>query len=237
MAHSADSSREQSKLTWLVPLGVVAVLALFYAAWPGFRDFVQDGASVLTSGDREQTRAWVEGFGGWGYGVVLLLMVMQAVLAVVPSLLMMVVAVLAYGPVVGGLLAWGGLLLAASVAYGVGRLLGEGAVARLVGEKTEQKVADFVERYGLWAVVAARISPVISTDAVSFVAGLVRMGYVRFLAATAAGTLPLTVLVAWLGQDIDRLKTGLIWVSVVSLAVFVGYVVYDRYKGAGATDR
>lgn len=236
MSRSSDSPRKQSKLTWLVPLGLVAVLALLYAVWPGFREFVQEGASVLTSGDREQTRAWVEGFGGWGYGVVLLLMVMQAVLAVVPSLLMMVVAVLAYGPVLGGLLAWGGLLLAASVAYGVGRLLGERGVARLVGEKTEQKVADFVERYGLWAVVAARISPVISTDAVSFVAGLVRMGYIRFVAATAAGTLPLTVLVAWLGQDIDRLKTGLIWVSVVSVAAFVGYVVYDRRKGKGATE-
>ena len=87
-----------------------------------------------------------------------------------------------------------------------------------------------LERYGVWGVVAARLSPVLSTDAVSIVAGLVGMRFWRFVLATAAGTLPLTVLVAWLGADIDRLKTGLIWVSVVSLATFVGYVAYDRWK-------
>ena len=62
----------------------------------------------------------------------------------------------------------------------------------------------------------------------SIVAGLVGMRFWRFVLATAAGTLPLTVLVAWLGADIDRLKTGLIWVSVASLAIFIAYVIYDR---------
>jgi uncharacterized membrane protein YdjX (TVP38/TMEM64 family) len=206
----------------------VAALVLLYFAWPSFQSFVNEAVAVLTSGDRQRTQAWVQGFGVWGYVVVLFLMIFQAVLAVVPSLLMMVVAVLAYGPVWGGVLAWGGLLLAASVSYGIGRALGPVTVDRLVGETTEKKISGFVEHYGLWAIIAARVSPVISTDAVSFVAGLVSMGYVRFIAATAVGTLPLTILVAWLGADIDRLESGLIWVSVVSLAAFLAYVLYDR---------
>lgn len=223
--------RRRSPLTWVVPLALLLALAGLYFVWPGFASFVDEAAAVLTSGDRQRAQEWVRAFGAWGYAVVLALMVLQTVLAVVPSLLMMVVAVLAYGPVGGGLLAWAGLLVAATVAYGVGRAIGPATVDRLVGEATERKVSGFVERYGVWAVVAARVSPVISTDAVSVVAGLVQMGYARFLAATAAGTLPLTVLVAWLGEDIDRLKTGLIWVSAVSLATFVGYVLYDRRSG------
>jgi uncharacterized membrane protein YdjX (TVP38/TMEM64 family) len=58
------------------------------------------------------------------------------------------------------------------------------------------------------------------------------MNYWRFLLATALGTLPLTILIAWLGADIDRLKSGLIWVSVISVALFLAYVVYDRRRMA-----
>jgi uncharacterized membrane protein YdjX (TVP38/TMEM64 family) len=88
-----------------------------------------------------------------------------------------------------------------------------------------------VEDYGVWAVIAARLSPVLSTDAVSIVAGLLGMGWRRFLLATAAGTLPLVVLIAVLGTDIDRMETGLIWISAVSLAAVVGYAVWRRRTG------
>ena len=223
-----STEQKQSRWTWLIPLGLLAVLVGLYFAWPAYHDFIDEAYGALASGSREEVEQWVKGFGPWGFAVILALMFMQTVLAFLPSLLIMVVAVLAYGPVVGGFLAWGGLLLAACLGYGIGRSFGPVVVDRLIGAKAERKMERFVERYGLWGIVAARISPVLSTDAVSIVAGLVGMRFWRFVLATAAGTLPLTVLVAWLGADIDRLKTGLIWVSVVSLAVFVGYVIYDR---------
>jgi uncharacterized membrane protein YdjX (TVP38/TMEM64 family) len=56
------------------------------------------------------------------------------------------------------------------------------------------------------------------------------MRYLPFIVATGLGTLPLTVLIAWLGAEAGRMKTGLIWVSVVSLAVFGAYVVWDRRR-------
>lgn len=228
--HDGDAAPSQSKLTWLIPLGLLALIGALYAFWPAFQSFADEAYRVAASGDQARLQTWVQGFGPWGFVVILALMLAQTVLAVIPSILMMVVAVLAYGPWVGGLLAWGGLLFAASFAYGIGRSLGPVTVDRVVGAKTERKVTRFVERYGVWGIIAARVAPAISTDAVSFVAGLVRMGYVRFIAATAAGTLPLTVLIAWLGEEYTRLKTGLIWVSVVSLVLFVGYVLYDRRR-------
>jgi uncharacterized membrane protein YdjX (TVP38/TMEM64 family) len=87
-----------------------------------------------------------------------------------------------------------------------------------------------VERYGFWGIIAARISPALSTDAVSYVAGLTGMRRFRFLFATAVGILPLVALIVFLGKDIHRLKTGLIWISISSLLVFLGYVIYDHWK-------
>ena len=227
---SNDQPARQSKLTWVIPLVLLGVLAGLYFAWPAFQSFVDQAYAVTTSGDRQRFEQWIRGYGAWGPVVIFAVMIMQTLLAVVPSTLIMVVAVLAYGPLWGGVLAWSGLLVAASVAYGIGRAVGPVTVDRLIGHKTEQKVEHFVNRYGLWAIVAARVSPAFSTDAVSYVAGFVKMGAKRFIAATAMGTLPLTVLVSYLGADIGRLKTGLIWISVASLALFIGYVVYDRVR-------
>jgi uncharacterized membrane protein YdjX (TVP38/TMEM64 family) len=220
----------QSKWTWLVPVVLIASLIGLYFLWPGFQSFADHAYATLTSGDRERITNWVQTFGFWGPLLILTLMVAQTLLAFIPSVLIMVVSVLAYGPLWGGLLSWGGLLMAALVAYGIGRALGPATVDRLIGQETEQKLERFVARYGVWGVIAARVSPALSTDAVSYVAGLVGMGSLRFLFATAVGILPLAVLISFLGADIDRLRNGLIWVSVISLGLFVGYVLYDRRK-------
>ena len=119
---------------------------------------------------------------------------------------------------------------ASSVGYGLGHLLGENFVGGLLGEKNEKKVVEQVQRYGVWAVVIARISPIISNDAVSFVAGLARLGYLKFLVATVGGLLPLIALLAYLGENSDRLKSGLLWVSGVSLVLFGGYVWWDKRR-------
>lgn len=224
-------STDRSRWTWIIPVGLVAGLVAAFFAWPDFRQFVEEGYRVLASDDRERVEEWVGQYGAWGFVVIFALMLMQTLIPVLPSVVAMVAAVLAYGPVQGGLIAWAGMLLAATLGYGIGRALGPVTIDRLLGAQARRTADRYVDRYGLWAVIAARISPVLSTDAISIAAGLAGMRYPRFLLATAVGTLPLTILIAWLGQEIERLKTGLIWVSVISVLVFVIYVIIDRRRG------
>lgn len=231
-----EGERGASRWTWIVPLVLVALLVLLYFLWPAYQQFVNRAVELLRRQDRQELQAWVLGFGAWGPLLILALMIAQALLAFLPSVVVMVVAVLGYGPWWGGLLAWAGLLVAATVAYLIGRALGPVTVDRLVGEAAERKVSRYVERYGIWAIVAARISPALSNDAVSYAAGLVRMRYWHFALATALGTLPLTAFIAYLGEDIARLQTGLIWVSVVSVVLFVAYVIYDHVRHQGTPE-
>lgn len=233
-SHASDNTK-QSKWTWLIPVGLLALLIGLYFLWPGFQKFVDEAYRVLSIGEQQQVEQWVDGFGFWRFAVIFALMLMQVVLAFLPSVIVMVVCVVAFGPVLGGLLAWIGMLVAASFGYGIGYWLSDVAFSRLIGAFTERKMEHFVDRYGVWAVVAARISPVLSTDAVSITAGLVQMRFLKFALATGVGTIPLTILIAWLGSDINLLKSGLIWISVVSMAVFVGYVLYDHKKQRAGT--
>lgn len=102
---SGQDRAEQSRLSWLIPLAVIAALVLLYLVWPGFRSFADEAYRVVRSGDRAQLEAWVSGFGAWGPALIYALMVAQTLLAFVPSLLVTLVPVLAYGPLWGGLLA------------------------------------------------------------------------------------------------------------------------------------
>jgi uncharacterized membrane protein YdjX (TVP38/TMEM64 family) len=119
--------------------------------------------------------------------------------------------------------------VASTVGYFIGRALGRQAVHKLIGEKTERKISRFMDSYGMGAVAIARFSPFLSNDAISFVAGILKMSYWKFMAATLTGITPLIILIAWLSESMERLETGLIWISAVSLAAFIIYVVYDKY--------
>lgn len=220
---------KQSKWPLYITGAILAALIASYFISSSFQANINEGWEVLTSGDEKQISSWVAQFGFWGPFFIILAMVAQMFLLVINVVALMLVAIIAYGPVWGSLIAIAAVLTASTIGYMIGRGLGEAGVRRIIGPKAEEKVCGFVSDYGIWAVIIARISPFLSNDAVSFVAGIAKMGYLRFILATLAGITPLTILLAWLGEDNDRLINGLIWVGGVSLALFIGYVVYDKY--------
>ncbi len=125
--------------------------------------------------------------------------------------------------------------VASSAGYAIGDLAGEHGLSRIMKRKTMERVEKEAERYGVWAVVAARINPLLSTDAISLVGGLVRMGYWKFIAATVAGICPLTVAIAIHGDGWNSLKPALVWVSVISLLGLAAKVFIDRRSLADDT--
>jgi uncharacterized membrane protein YdjX (TVP38/TMEM64 family) len=79
-------------------------------------------------------------------------------------------------------------------------------------------------------VFITRITPLLSNDAISFVSGILGMNYWKFIAATIGGITPLVILMAWFGENNERLKNGLIWTSVVSFAILIAWIIIDRKK-------
>jgi uncharacterized membrane protein YdjX (TVP38/TMEM64 family) len=229
MQVTTANTTAQSRWPLIGSLVLIGGAVLAYFLIPGYEAFIDNAYRVLTSGDEARISSWVQQYGAWGPLFIVLITVAQMFLLVVNVMLVVLVAILAYGPWWGALLSVVSIVIASTIGYLIGRTLGPYTVYRLIGKESERKVEAAVERYGLGAVVLARISPFLSNDAISFVAGLVRMGYWRFMGATLAGIVPLVGLVAWLSEDMERLKTGLVWVSSVSLLGFVAYVVYDRY--------
>lgn len=219
---------KQSKAPLYISIAVVAAVVLSYFFIPEVKEFLSNGWEVLTSGDEERTRQWVSQFGYFGPIVIILAMVLQMFLLVIPTPILMVVTILAYGPVIGSIILFTAVFLASTAGYFIGRYFGPVIVEKLIGVKTEKKLTSFIEDYGFWTVIVVRLSPFLSNDAISFVGGVLKMGYWRFIGATMLGISPLIIFIAYLGGNYERLKTGLIWASIISLVLFVAFVWWDK---------
>jgi uncharacterized membrane protein YdjX (TVP38/TMEM64 family) len=227
---ASDSPPAKSKLPLYLSLLLFGGLVACYFAIPSVNHFFKDAWSVLTSDDEARIKAWVEDFGWFGPVTLVLAMVLQMFLLVIPTTLIMIVAVLAYGPLWGSVICFVAVLTAATVGYFIGKYVGSQFVGRLLGEKTQKKVMSFVEDYGFWAVAITRVNPFLSNDAISFVGGIVRMSYWKFVLATLIGIAPLILLLALTGSNTDSLKGGLLWGSLASLVIFGVYIWWDKRR-------
>ncbi|MEJ8757068.1 TVP38/TMEM64 family protein [Pontibacter sp. H259] len=225
------TAEKQKRNYWplIISSTFIGGVILSYFIFPEFKQNLNEGWTVLTSGDEQRISEWVSQFGFWGPFFIVLAMVAQMFLVVINVVLLMLVAIIAYGPVWGSVIAITAVLTASTIGYIIGKSVGEAGVSKLIGKKSERKISGFMEEYGVWAVIIARLSPFLSDDAISFVAGFATMRYWQFMLSTLAGILPLTILLAWLGKDWERLKTGLIWVSIGSIILFIGYVIFNKY--------
>lgn len=231
MSDNGDTtSVKQSKAPLYISIAIIVALVLSYFLIPGVQDFLNNAWEVLTSDDEARTKQWVDQFGVFGPVVIVFAMILQMFLLVIPTPLLMVVSVLAYGPVWGSLIILLAVFCASSVGYMIGAYLGPPIVTKILGKKSEKKVESFIEDYGFWAVIVTRLTPFLSNDAISFVGGILRMGYWRFIGATLIGITPLTIFIAYLGENSQRLRTGLLWGSVVSIVLFILYVWWDKRR-------
>ncbi|NJO03768.1 MAG: TVP38/TMEM64 family protein [Bacteroidia bacterium] len=205
------------------------VLAYFFV--PAFQRVVQEGYRVFASGERQQISQWVQQFGFWGPVLIVVGMTAQMFLVVVPSILLIIVSVLAYGPWWGSLYSVIAVAVASSIAYAIGYGASKAFVNRLIGPEAQEKFLKAVKEYGmLGVVVVARINPLLSNDAVSFISGLVKLNFWKFMAATLGGVIPLIALAGFLGANMQRLETGMWWISGIAIVGFVVFYFYRRQK-------
>ena len=225
-----NASVKKSKAPLYISISLIILILGSYFLIPSVQEFLNESWNVLTSNDNNRIKNWVDGFGWFGPLLLVLCMVAQMFLLVIPSIALMVVSILAYGPVGGSLIILASIFTASSIGYWIGRYFGPVIVEKLIGHKTEKKIADFIEDYGFWAVIITRLNPFLSNDAISFVGGILKMGYWRFIGATLVGISPLTLFIAIIGDSTESLTTGLLWGSLVSLIIFGFYIYWDRRK-------
>jgi uncharacterized membrane protein YdjX (TVP38/TMEM64 family) len=216
-------------LRLLLLAAATAVFGLVYLLSDGFRYETNRALGILGHGDIAGLEEYIVSFGFWAPVASCFLMILQALVAPVPSFLITFANGLAFGVLWGWLLSLFGHVLAASVCFGISRALGRVPVEVLVGKTGLQSADRWFARWGVYAVFAGRLLPGVAFDAVSYAAGLTSMRFRRFIAATTLGIIPQTFLYSYLGRQAPEYVTlFLVTSGIFLLAVIV--VATVRYR-------
>lgn len=215
----------QKYLSFILSGIILLFLVILYFTHQPFQDSVTEAWDVLLSEDRDRIKDYVEQFGIWGPVAIILFIVLQMFLIIFPSWLPIIVGVLAYGFWLGILINLVGVAIASTLGYFIGKKF-----HGIVGEKKYEKWKYWIDHYSVGTVILFRISPFFSNDAISFIAGIFRMDYKKFMMATYAGMIPLSFAVAYFSQDLERLEDGLYWIGGVGAVLYGVYIYMDHKK-------
>lgn len=173
------------RLIWIF-LGLAIVLML---------PFVLFGDMGLGEG---KTIDFLKGYGEWAWLVAMGMLSADLVLPVPGTAILGGLGYL-YGPWWGALIGTMGSLISANIAYWGCRYLGRPTAERLVGRKDLEQGEKLFAAWGGWMVTLSRWLPLFP-EVISCLAGMTRMPYLQFSAATLSGVLPLSLLFAWIGH-------------------------------------
>jgi len=183
--------------------GAVALVAVFGADLWGLARF-----------DGEALGRRVEALGPLAPAALFVLMVVQCVIAPIPSEPLMAAAGYLYGARLGALLSWAGIVLGAGACFALARRYGRPFVLRFVKAKT---LASFDAALGsgpllgFGAVLFLRVFAFTSFDVVSYAFGLSKIPFRWFVLATALGGVPKAVAFSALGAGAASTSAWLGW--------------------------
>jgi uncharacterized membrane protein YdjX (TVP38/TMEM64 family) len=165
---------------------------------------------------------FVRAQGPWSAVVGIALIVADLVVPL-PSPAVMAALGLIHGPIVGGAIASFGSFLAALVGYTLCRGIGPRAASWIAGPRQIERLSEFFERNGMWAIAVSRFLPAVP-EVLACLAGLTRMPFGRFCAGNLIGSLLVGFINAYFGArgETDPAST----VAVVIVAPYVALPIF-----------
>ncbi len=219
---------------WMkVGTGIVVVLLLagvyLYLSEIGLLAVIMDGSAL---------RERIVQLGILGPLAVIALIAGAIVLSPIPSAPIALAAGAAFGHVWGGVYILIGAEIGALVAFAIARLLGYEVLKRWFGEERLSLGLLGSQNTLMGIVFVTRLLPFISFDLVSYAAGLTQLTAWRFAAATLAGIVPASFLLAHFGvgmtsSDPRRIATSVLALGAITLIpVAIGIFRSRRRRAA-----
>jgi len=218
-------------LNLFVLAGLVLAFTSAYFLWPAFGSGVRYVTVALMHGNLEGLKNYLLSFGTWAPVIAGLIMIFQAVVVPLPAFIPALVNGLLFGAIWGTLLTWSTALIGALTCFYIARSLGRPAVERLVSRRAMNSVDRFFERYGNNSVLIARLIPLVSFSAISYVSGVTSISFWGYFGATAFGILPGTIVFCVVGHNMtDVVK--FIWYATTGIAalIILGFTVKQAFN-------
>ncbi|WP_371363606.1 TVP38/TMEM64 family inner membrane protein YdjZ [Sporomusa rhizae] len=149
-----------------------------------------------------------------------------------PAIIMGVAGGLAFGPLWGTIYLIFGTLFGAALCFGAARLLGRERLKRFWPKWTLLEQLDSqTELHGFRTLLVLRLAPIFPWDAVSFLAGLSKVSFWPYFAATVIGSIPGAIAFCYFGNALTQSLATAVTVAAIIIILTVGLQVLSRSVG------
>jgi len=198
-----ETGKMSQRLIQLAGIGPLVIGLLAYLFHPPFRQLLDTGVGLLIARDLPGLRAWGQALGARAALATTLLMIVQALAAPIPAVLVTATNAWLFGWWWGGILSIVSATLAAVICYLLARALGEPLVSRFISQERLRRSEALIREHGVTAVLVARLLPFVPFDPISYMAGLGRMRLLPFIGATLLGQIPAGMTYTYLATQLD----------------------------------
>ena len=151
----------------------------------------------------------LRGIGIWGAFVFFGLMVLQSIIAPIPSEMVLFAGGLIWGLAGGSIIGYIGSMISAIIGYYIAKRGGKPLAVNSLGQKTVDSLEYYVTKYGFVLVMGMRMIPMVPYDLFTLASGFTQMKMKSYIISTGIGTITRVIFYAWLGivvgGDIDTL--------------------------------
>lgn len=183
----------------------------------------------------EAVASYIKSLGIWGHLGLIGLMIAHSFIPF-PAEFIAMAAGMSFGVVWGTVLTWTGAMIGGLLAFGISRKLGRPFVAEILTPGQLAKIDTGSALTTVSAMIVVRLVPVIAFNLVNYGAGLTDVSWWRFTWTTAIGILPLTILMAMIG---DQMRDPVLydWIMLFGAGLLMIVIVHVvRRFGAGSIE-
>jgi uncharacterized membrane protein YdjX (TVP38/TMEM64 family) len=213
---------------WLAAAAVGLLLLVGLASTPAVWTEARRWYGLVT--DREWMRAAVESWGWAAPFVFIGIQITQVIAAPVPGEATGFIGGYVFGTLPGFIYSTIGLTIGSLINFGIGRMLGERFVRRLVPEERFQRMDRLINRQGIIALFVMFAIPGFPKDYLCLALGLSTLPVKIFLLMTGVGRMPGTLMLSLQGAALFDRSYGLL--AVVAGACLVLILLAYRYREA-----
>lgn len=181
-------------------------------------------------------RSFVESTGIWAPFILITLIAVGSSLTI-PITPSIIISGLIFGPTLGALYAFIGVIIGASIAFFLARFF-RGFIIKLTGGHAEILMR-FQHRYVGWFIFFTRAIPIFNFEIISYAAGLTGISYGWYLLATATGIIIPTLFLTRSGAFIIE-RNSVFTLTLAIIMVFLMFFIplfIDHYNPFGWKDK
>ena len=175
---------------------------------------------------------FTESFGIFSYIIFFLIVLIEVVAAPIPGVILYIAGGILFGTFIGGTIAFLANVAGATVAFFIGRKF-------ILKDSEKKQKKDYfnkaIEKYGGYTMFLLRVNPLTSSDIFSYLAGISKMNFKKFLTGTTLGLLPLIYIQSYLGEEIitknEFLFNTFLIISLIYVLIFVYLIIHRGLFG------